>query len=340
MTPRVLVPPVEGAEIVRLGQTPTFSVCISAYQVASLIGDALTSLFDQTVAPHEVIVCDDGSTDELDTALAPFRDRITLVRQENKGMASARNSAVDRATGDFVVFLDADDRFEPPRIERLGALAMERPDLDMLTTDANIEIDGAIIHAFYTPTNRFVVGDQRVGILSSNFVFGLAAVRRTVLVGAGGFDVSVPVVEDWDCWIRLILGGARVGLVDEPLAVYRVRSGSGSSDRIRLLRGRIDVLGRALARTDLTGRERHVAGDALAEATRMLALAEVQQALVDGDTDARSRSRRIVADRGFSLSSRVKAMCGVAAPRATGKRLRRRRAQRSKDPAAMLAERE
>ena len=203
-----------------------------------------------------------------------------------------------RATGEYVVFLDADDRFEPTRLERLGALATERPDLDILTTDAYIEVEGSIVRRYYTATNRFVIADQRAGILSANFLFGLLAVRRSTIVGAGGFDESVPVVEDWECWMRLILGGARVGLVDEPLAVYRVRPGSGSSDRVRLMQGRIDALGRALARTDLSGEERRLANDAIAFATRMLTLAEAQRALTDGAPDARSRSLRVVTGRG------------------------------------------
>jgi len=238
------------------------------------------------------------------------------------------------------VFLDADDRFEPGRLERLGALAMERPDLDILTTDAHIEVDGCIVRRYYTETNRFVIDDQRVGILSSNFLFGLAAVRRSTIVQAGGFDESVPVVEDWECWMRLILDGARVGLVDEPLAVYRVRSGSGSSDRTRLMQGRLDVLGRALARTDLSERERRVAGDAYAFASRMLVLADAHRALADEAPDARARSLRIVTGRGFTLQGRAKALFGVIAPRAAGARLRIRRDQLSKDPAAMLSERE
>ena len=335
-----VVPTAESRWPVRRGEPPTFSVCISAYQVAPLIGDALASLDEQTLAPYEVIVCDDGSTDDLDAALAPFLDRIILVRQENRGMAGARNSAMARATGEYVVFLDADDRFEPTRLERLGALATERPDLDILTTDAYIEVEGSIVRRYYTATNRFVIADQRAGILSANFLFGLLAVRRSTIVGAGGFDESVPVVEDWECWMRLILGGARVGLVDEPLAVYRVRPGSGSSDRVRLMQGRIDALGRALARTDLSGEERRLANDAIAFATRMLTLAEAQRALTGGAPDARSRSLRVVTGRGFAWRSRAKALFGVVAPRTAGERLRLRRSRLSTDPAAVLAERE
>jgi glycosyltransferase involved in cell wall biosynthesis len=298
------------------------------------------SLLEQTVPPYEIIVCDDGSTDELDDALEPFLDAIVLIRQENQGPSSARNRAVERATGEFVVFLDADDRFDPMRLERLGVLALDRPDLDILTTDALVEVDGVVIGRFYTSTNRFVVDDQRVGILTTNFIFGLLAVRRTALVRVGGFDEGLRQAEDWDCWMRLILEGARAGLVDEPLAVYRVRSGSGSSDRIRLLHGRVGALERVLKRTDLTDKERRVAVDARSFASRMLAVAEAQQALLNGSPDARALSLHIVVGRGFFLSSRAKAILGVVAPGAAAGRLARRRTRMLNDPKGFLAERE
>jgi GT2 family glycosyltransferase len=335
-----LAPDVEGPSVPR-DHPPSFSVCVTAYQASSFIADGLTSLYEQTVPPYEVIVCDDGSTDDLDTALAPFRDRLTLVRQENRGPSAARNSAVARATGEFVVLLDADDRFDPRRLERLGALAMDRPDLDILTTDAFVEVNGTIVKRFYTATLRFETDDQRIGILASNFLFGLTAIRRSALLNVGGFDESLLIVgEDWECWMRLVLGGARAGLVNEPLAIYRVRSGSGSSNRVRLLEGRIYVLERALARSDLSRQERRVAEDAVAKASWMLAVAKAQRALVAQADDARARSLHVMVARGVPVRTRIKSTIGVVAPRATGQRLRRRRDRLSNDPAALLAERE
>src|SRR5262249_14579403 len=122
--------------------TPTFSVVIAAYNVADVISGAIESALDQSHAPHEVIVCDDGSTDDLDRVLEPYADRITVIRQENGGEGSAKNAAARAASGEFVAILDADDEYLPGRLQALSQLALARPDLDILTSDAYLAVDG------------------------------------------------------------------------------------------------------------------------------------------------------------------------------------------------------
>src|SRR5436305_10109763 len=141
MSGRRFLAPVPTASV-EPGPEPAFSVIVAAYEAAGTIAAAIDSALAQTLAPHEVIVCDDGSTDDLEGALAPYRDQIVLIRQENAGEGAAKNAAARAATGDFVVVLDADDRFLPERLEALCELAVARPDLDIPTTDAFPELDG------------------------------------------------------------------------------------------------------------------------------------------------------------------------------------------------------
>jgi glycosyltransferase involved in cell wall biosynthesis len=211
-----LVPP---ATQIEPGPAPTFSVIVAAYNVADVIGDALESLRAQTIAPLEVIVCDDGSTDDLEGAVEPYRDAIVLLRQENGGEAAAKNTAAAAATGDFVAILDADDVYFPKRLDALSTLAQARPDLDILTTDGYLCVSDRIVRRNYDRSWRFEIADQRRAIIERNFIFGLAAVRRERLLQHGGFDEAIRWTTDWDLWLRLILAGARAGCVPEPLAL-------------------------------------------------------------------------------------------------------------------------
>ena len=109
---------------------------MAAFQAAETIGEAVESALAQTLPPHEIIICDDGSTDDIGGAIARFGERVRLLRQEHRGPGAAKQTASEAASGEFVVVLDADDTFHPRRLEALGEAAAARPDLDLLTTDA------------------------------------------------------------------------------------------------------------------------------------------------------------------------------------------------------------
>ena len=315
----ILAPPAPSG--LEPGPQPSFSVLVAAYNVAGLIGEALESALGQTRPPLEVIVCDDGSTDDLESALAPFLERITLIRKENGGEATAKNAAAREASGDFLVILDADDVYLPGRLAALAELARARPDLDVLTSDAVLEVDGEAVRRCYTPELPFEVEDQRSAILRRNFVFGLAAVRRERFLEAGGFDESIRYATDWDLWARLILDGSRVGAVMEPLARYRLRAGSLSGSRVNLLAGRVRVLEKAAAHPSLSDEERRAVAESIALERRRLALAEARAALEGELPDPRRRSLRIAFGRGHGPQTRLKSLAAAVAPRWAASRL-------------------
>ena len=312
--PAFLAPSPHGAHD-PLASAPSFSVVIAAYQAAHLIADAVESALGQTHPPEEVIVCDDGSTDDIAGALAPYADRIAVIRKPNGGEASAKNAGAGAARGDFVVFLDADDVFLPTRLEALGELARARPDLDVLTSDALLELDGEVVRRCYDEHLRFETGDQRSGILRRNFVFGLAAARRSALLAVGGFDERIRYTTDWDLWLRMIFGGSSVGCVDAPLARYRLQSGSLSAQRAKLIAGRLETLEKAWQRDDLTATERDVLEQSLAENRRDLGLACAREAVRAGDRRARRLSYDVARDARHPAATRLKAAAAAALPR-------------------------
>jgi glycosyltransferase involved in cell wall biosynthesis len=305
------------------GPTPTFSVIVAAYQAADTIGEAVASALDQTAPPLEVIVCDDGSTDDLAGALAPLRDRIVLLRQERGGAGSARNRALRAASGEFVAPLDSDDAFLPGRLEALGRLAAARPDLDLVSTDVLFERDGEVVGRFYDE-NRFAVTDQRTAILGGCFV-GWPAARRERLLAVGGFDESLATADDWAGWMRLILDGARAGLVPEPLLRYRLRPGSLSADRARSLRDRVLLLDKAARNPNLRAEERPALEAARRAAFARAAAEEAREALLESRPDARRRALAMAAASGVGARGRALAAGAALLPGAAGSLLRRRR---------------
>ncbi|HYZ76630.1 MAG TPA: glycosyltransferase [Gaiellaceae bacterium] len=320
---RFLAPPPERQ--LEPGPPPRFSVLVPAYNAAATIAEAVESALGQTAPPHEVIVCDDGSTDDLEGALAPYRDRIVLVHKENGGGASALNAAAAGASGDFLVVLDSDDAYLPTRLEAMGALASARPDLDVLSTDALLEVDGRAVARFYTGAQPFPAGRQREAILDRCFLFA-PAVRRDRLERIGGWDESIPIAYDWDCWLRLVLDGCAVGIVDEPLVRYRLRHGSLASRRAAALRDRVVVLEKARSHPTLTRTERRLLEHSLRVKRRRALLAEAEAAVRGGD-GARRSTLALAAAPGLPLATRAKALAAALFPAAARRRLEAREAQ-------------
>ena len=293
---------------------PTFSVVVAAHQAEATIVEALDSALTQSRPALEVVVCDDGSTDRTSELLSGYGGRIRVVRQENRGEAAAKNAAVEAARGDYVVVLDSDDVFLPRRLEALAWLAAQRPDLDVLTTDAIVEADGEAVRQAYHSGWTFPAVDQRAAILSRNFVFGLAAVRRDRWLAVGGFDEGISRTADWDFWMRLILSGSQVGLVDAPLARYRLSSTTLSADRALLVAARVHVLDRAAERDDLSAHERTAALQALARQRLDLSLRVADQSLTRGGWAARARNAEVLLHRGAPARRRLRAAVAVASP--------------------------
>jgi glycosyltransferase involved in cell wall biosynthesis len=307
---RFLAPP-PSAEVEPLPASPTFSVVIAAYQAAETIATAVRSALEQNLPAHEVIVVDDGSSDNLESALAPFRDRILLIRQENRGAAAARNTAAAAASGEFVVVLDADDAYHPLRLEALGQLGRSRPDLDLITTDARLVVDGKGVGTFatYTP---FVIEDQRTAIFESCFVGGWPAIRLSRLREIGGFDETLRVGEDWDCWLRAILAGAAAGMVDEPYYDYVLHANTLSASRAPNLWARVRLLEKARRNTALRPGEKPSLERALRMHRSRAVMAEVQDALY-GSGPRLPLARYAIARR-IEPRTRLMALLGTVAP--------------------------
>jgi Glycosyl transferase family 2 len=295
------------------GGPPRFSVVIRAYQAAASIGAAVASALAQTRPAHEVVVVDDGSTDDLARALSEFRHEITLIRKDNGGAASAANTGLASASGDFLALLDADDVFGPRRLEALGDLAAARPDLDLLSTETELILNGRAVGRFHIAT-PFVVGEQRTAILRNCFVGCTPAARISRLRKIGGFDETMQVASDWDCWLRLILDGGRAGFVDEPHLQYRLRPGSLTANRSAALWGRVRVLQKAASNPALRADERPALLRSLRDHRARAVLAEAEARIGRGER-APAWFLRHAATLGLPRPARLSLVLAAAAPR-------------------------
>ncbi len=313
----VVVPDPRGP-VVPLSGPPTFTVVIAAYQAGETIGRAIQSVLHQLSPAHEVLVVDDGSTDDIDSVLRPFGDRVLVIRRPHRGPGAARNAALERATGDFVVLLDADDAFHPARLQALGELGRARPDLDLLVTDMRFIVNGEERGTFFSH-NAFALQNQRTAILRSCFVGGAPAARLSRLREVGGFDETLLSAEDWDCWLRLILNGSAAGLVNLPYYDYVLGEDSASSDRVATLWDRVRMLEKAARNPDLRPVERPVVAASLRAHASRAARAELRAALSTAGRrlDVLSLARRPM----IGASPRALAIAALVAPDLVRRRL-------------------
>ncbi len=296
---------------------PTFSVLVPAYNAQQTIGEAIRSVLEQTLLPLEVIVCDDGSSDETLAVLREFGSHIHVVAGEHRGSSAARNACLAVARGTHVVSFDADDLLEPRCLEAYAAALRARPDLEIVTCDAYLESGGVIFDRYYRRLARFATDDQRRAVLHQHFIFGFAAIARAALEACEGWDEDPAIVDDTDLWVRLILGGAVAGLVWEPLAVYRLRADSVSDDRAINLRRMVNIVERASLHPSLSPDEQALARAELLAKERGARLAELDAALRAGSKNVRARARAVTsaADVPFGRRERLAALAALALPR-------------------------
>ena len=320
-----LAPPSDGP--LAPGPVPRFSVVIPAYQAAAYVGRAVESVLAQTVPAAEIIVADDGSTDALAEALAPYHDRVTVVRGPHGGPPAARNRGYRAATAEFVANLDADDVLYPTWLEAVGELAAARPDLDILTSNGYLVHDGRRLRRCYFREWPFETENQRREILRRNFVISFAAVRRSRFVEGGGFDETLFWADDWDFWLRLILEGARAGCVDVELYEYTVREGSVATRPRDVIRDCIRLLEKPEVVAWLVPGEQRVLARSIARQRQELATLELQEALLRGQPGFRRSALGVALGLGYAPGLRLKAGALAVAPGSVRRRLENRNAR-------------
>ena len=210
--------------------TRKVSVIIPTYNNGRYVADAVESALAQTYPLLEVIVVDDGSSDDTEEVLRPYRGRIRYVFQENGGPSAARNTGIHEARGDVIAFLDADDRWLPEKItkqldklEQDSAVGLVGCGLSLI--DEKGDVLQTILRRNYASRSAFLEDLAVQNIVGGGSV---PLVRKECFQRVGLFDKGIIGSEDWDMWLR-IAWHYKVVFVEEPLVQYMVRGNSLSS---------------------------------------------------------------------------------------------------------------
>ena len=215
------------------------SVIIPTYNYGRFIAEALRSVLVQTHPPSEIIVIDDGSTDDTGEVVAPFGEQVKYIRQENAGVCAARNRGVAESKGELVAFLDADDIWEPTKLEkqvakfaadsRIGLVHCGMREFDDETGETiRVHLDGGedgVAENLLLWEGPVIVGPG-----------GTVMVSRKAFDEVGGFDELMKVGEDWDLCYR-IARRYKVGFVGEALVNYRSHGAAAHHSVANMERG-------------------------------------------------------------------------------------------------------
>lgn len=209
--------------------TSLVSVIIPTYNRASIIGSTIRNILEQTYTNFEVIVVDDGSTDDTLAVLEQFGDRIRVLRQANCGAGAARNRGLAAAKGDIIAFQDSDDTWHSTKLARqVGLLERIGPSVSLCLCNARVYFKKAkqptsFDRASLNPPSEEGIWTNVPEVLAAGFVLfnQCSAIRTDVLRKVGGFNESMRFMEDYDLALRLAIENPCWTYIRQPLVIWR-----------------------------------------------------------------------------------------------------------------------
>jgi glycosyltransferase involved in cell wall biosynthesis len=249
--------------------SPRVSIIIPTYNTAHLIAACLDSIFAQTFQDFETIVVNDGSPDtpELEKVLQPYLDRIVYIKQANKRAAGARNTAIARARGEFLAFLDSDDTWLPNHLESQMKQFEADPTLGLVYANA-VLVGDPTRHIEFMEKCPSVgeAGFEALVVERCQIPVSTVVARKAAILKAGGFDEGLARCDDYDMWLRTAFYGGKVGYNRQVQAqLADGRPGSLGVSRAKMAEGYRLILEKADQKLPLTAAQRKLVQDRAAE---------------------------------------------------------------------------
>ena len=224
------------------------SVVIPAYNKANLTVKVVESVLNQTYKDIEIIVVDDGSTDDTRQLICAYGDKIKYVYKKNGGACSARNVGINLASGEYIGLLDCDDLYLPEKIKLSVDFLEKHPDFGFVHSAAYFTDDKDNILRIFSHYKSRRTGWIGKDLLFRDFICNSTViVRKSCFKKVGFFDESIFTPGDWDMWLRLA-ENYKAGYIDKPLVSYRVSSGYNLSHIEQMKKEEFKILDKAFLR--------------------------------------------------------------------------------------------
>ena len=243
------------------------SIVIPVFNSAKYITECLNSVLNQSYKNFEIIIADDGSTDNTVELINNYQsDLIVVYSQENSGQGRARNLAVEKANGEWIAFIDSDDIWFIDKLEKQLELCK-----NYVWSHTDYFFIGNIV-APHTRSIDFVSnnsGDIFDHLVVDNTIAtSTVMIKKSIFKEFGGFNTSYRALQDWDLWLR-IAKKYEIGYYDKPLAEYRVHSSSVSRSTRRNFPYHMEIINRIFSDEGIAADRRHLKRDALSQSCQI-----------------------------------------------------------------------
>ena len=262
---------------------PIVSVIIPCFNCALFLAEAISSVLRQDFTNYELLIVDDGSTDDTPNLIKPYLadKRVRYLPKKNGGLSSARNYGIINANGDYIALLDADDIWYPEKLACQIKHIENRPDVGMVFSNFNtFNADGIIFSGKVSDSiDSFPNPEFNILFSRNNFIYpSTVLIRKSIFKKCGFFDENLKSIEDYDMWLRISNSYCLIG-VPEKLTKIRVHNNNMSKNVDVMMRNEVMVIDKYRRDVNFVSRRKRIAKIYYLNSDRLVHLEEKKDAI-------------------------------------------------------------